>query len=180
MELTKERLIIVISAGLAIIALGLYLFLYSPLINKLRKAHSECKRLETEVLQAREATDSLRIKTPKGKLITEEDVSWAIDELTKKGKLARVNFISITPKQTEKPQQTLFYKILPIEIEMESTYDDLGIFLGSLDELENCVVTVRNFNITSTEEGAKKLKTKLMLNLYLSGQNAEQENRLRR
>ncbi len=173
MELTKERLNIVISAGLAIIALGLYLFLYSPLINKLRKAHSECKRLETEVLQAREAIDFLRIKAPKGKLITEEDVSWAIDDLTKNGKLAKVNFISITPKQIEEPKQALSYKILPIELEVESTYEDLGIFLGSLDELENCVITVKNFNITPTEEGAKELKTKLMLNLYLSGRNAE-------
>lgn len=173
MELTKERLIIVISAGLAIIALGLYLFLYSPLINKLRKAHLECKRLETEVLWVRETADSLKIKTTKDRLMTEENISQAIDELTKKGRSEGINFISITPKQTEKPQQALSYKILPIEIEMESTYEDLGIFLGSLDELENCVVTVRNFNITSTNEGALKLKTKLVLNLYLSGQNAE-------
>jgi len=180
MELTKQRLILVISVGLVIIALGFYLSLYSPLINKLRKAHLECRRLETEVLQAREAIDSLRLKAPKGKLITEEDVSRAIDDLTKKGRLARVNFISITPKQTEEPEQGLSYKILPIEIEMESTYEDLGIFLGLLDELENCLVTVKNFNITFTEKGALKLKTKLVVNVYLSGQNAEQENRLRR
>jgi len=180
MELTKERLIIVISAGLVIITLGLYLSLYSPLINKLRKAHLECRRLETEVLWVREAIESLRLKAPKGKLITEEDVSRAIDELTKKGRSEGINFISITPKQTEEPKQPLPYKILPIELEIESKYEDLGIFLGSLDELENCVVTVRNFNITPTEEGALKLKTRLVINMYLSGKNAEQENRLRR
>src|SRR3989338_6324783 len=123
MELTKGRLKIIISAGLAIIALGLYFFLYSPLMNKLRRAHSECKRLETELLQAREAIGSLRIEAPKGKLISEEDVSWAIDDLTKNGKLAKVNFISITPKQTEEEKQSPSYKILPIEIEMESTYE---------------------------------------------------------
>ncbi|MDP3731699.1 MAG: type 4a pilus biogenesis protein PilO [Candidatus Omnitrophota bacterium] len=173
MELTKGRLNIVISAGLAIIALGLYLFLYSPLISKLRKARLECKRLETEVLQAREAIDYLRTRAQKGKLITEEDVSWAIDELTKKGRAERINFVSMTPKQTEEPRQGLSYKILPIEIEMESTYEDLGIFLGSLDELESCVVTVRNFNIAPTDEGVTKMKTKLVLNMHLSGKNAK-------
>jgi Tfp pilus assembly protein PilO len=173
MELTKGRLIIVISTGLAIIALGLYLFLYSPLINKLRRAHSECRRLETEVLKAREAIASLRTKAPKGKLITEEDVSWAIEDLTKNGKLAKVNFISITPKQTEEAKQSTAYKILPIEIEMESAYEDLGIFLGLLDELESCIVTVINFNITPAEKGATKVKTKMVVNMYLSGKNAE-------
>jgi len=173
MELTKERLIIVISAGLVIIALGLHLSLYRPLINKLSKAHLECRRLEREVLWVREAIESLRLKAPKGKLITEDDVSSGIDELTRKGRSERINFISITPKRTEEPRQPLAYKILPIEIEMESKYEDVGIFLGSLDELENCVVTVRNFNITPTEEGALKLKTRLVINMYLSGENAE-------
>jgi len=173
MELTKGRLNIIISAGLAIIAFGLYLFLYSPLMNKLRRAHSECRRLETELLQAREAIGSLRIESPKGKLISEEDVSWAIDDLTKNGKLAKVNFISITPKQTEEAKQAASYKILPIEIEMESAYEDLGIFLGLLDELESCIVTVINFNITPAEKGATKVKTKIVVNMYLSGKNAK-------
>lgn len=169
MELTKERLNIIISSGLAIIALGLYLFLYGPLMNKLRRAHSECKRLETEVLRAREAIGSLRTKAPKGKLIAEEDVSWAIDDLTQNGKLAKVNFISITPKQAEEAKPPPAYKILPIEIEIESTYEDLGIFLGLLDELESCIATVINFNVTPAEKGATKVKTRMAVNIYLSG-----------
>ncbi len=164
MELTKERLITIVSAAGVIIVLGLYLFLYQPLINKLRRAHLECKKIEAEVLRAHEAISSLKTTPIEKKLIGEEDASLAIDELTRQGKLQGINFISITPKQIER--QLAPYKILPIEIETESSYENLGIFLGKLDDLKTSLVKVGKFDTTPNELNPKTLITKLSVSMY--------------
>ena len=172
MELTRKRLIGIIAGAAAIIVLGLYLFLYRPLIARLMTARLNCKTAEAEVLQVRAVVASLKTADIKKGLITEKDISIAIDELTSQGKSKRINFTSITPKKIEKAKDPR-YKILPVEMGMESTYKDLGIFLGSLDELEESLVEVRHFKITPHKEDPEKLKTKLVVDIYLSGQNAE-------
>jgi len=164
-ELTQEQLIIAVAVMVGAIVLGLYLFLYSPLINKLKLAHLESKAIETDVFQARDEIPSLRIRDTKKGLITEEGVSLAIDELTKQGKSKGVNFISMTPKKIEKGEPQ--YKILPIEMDIESTYEELGAFLGSLEELKKSLVTVRSFNIASINQKSVELKTKLVVNMHL-------------
>lgn len=171
MEFTRQRLIMIITAAILIIAVGLYIFLYGPLISRLRVMRLECKTIEADVLQTRSRLASIETIDIKKGLIKEEEISFAIDELTRQGKLEGVNFVSMTPKEIEKREDAP-YNILPIEIEIESTYEKLGIFLGSLDKLERCLVTVRNFNITPDKEDPAKLKTKLTVNMCLS-KNAE-------
>ena len=166
MELTKERFIIIIAGGVIIAVSGLYLFLYRPLINKLRGAHLECKAAEVEVLQTRGLTVSLKTEPSKKDLISEGDISLAIDELTRQGELEGINFISITLRQIKRHRA--LYKILPIEIEIESTYEELGAFLGSLDDLGEALITVGSFNITPNKKGPERLRTKLVVNMHLA------------
>ena len=166
MELTKERLIIIIAGVLIILFLGLYIFLYNPLINKLRSEGGECNRIETELLQARKAIDSLEAIDKKKMLIAEKDIPLAMEELTTQGKLKGINFVSMTPGQIEEPKTA--YKILPIEMEIESTYKSLGIFLGLLGDLEKSLVTVGSFGIKADGKTSPKRKTKLVVNMYLS------------
>ena len=166
MEITKDKLIKIISGVLGIVAIGTYLFLYQPLISKLKKQHLECRTIESEVNQAREAIATLK-KKDKKTILNEADVSVAIDELTKQAKSKGLNLISITPKQVM--EKEAHYKILPIEMEIESTYEDLGVFLGSLDKLEKSLATIDSFSVISDKERSLKLKTKLVINMYLVG-----------
>ena len=166
MELTKERLIIIIAAALIILFLGLYILLYNPLIVKLRAEGGECNRIETELLQARKAIDALEAIDKKKMLIAEEDIPLAIGELTSQGKLKGINFISMTPGQIEEPKTA--YRVLPIEMEIESTYKGLGIFLGLLDDLEKSLVTVGSFDIKADGKISSRRKAKLVVNMYLS------------
>ncbi|MBI5145384.1 MAG: type 4a pilus biogenesis protein PilO [Candidatus Omnitrophica bacterium] len=188
MEITKDKLIKIIAGTVVIVVIGTYLFLYRPLMSKLKKQHSECRAIESEVEQAQEAITTLK-KKDKKTLLNEADVSVAIDELTKQAKSKGLNLISITPKQVNPVRELLsgsgafsngvkekeaLYKILPIEMEMESTYEDLGIFLGSLDKLEKSLATIDSFSVISDKERSLNLKTKLVVNMYLaSGEHAE-------
>ena len=168
MEFTKEKLISIVAATTAVIILGLYLFLYNPLIGKLKVAYLECENIEAEVLQARNSTAIGAKKGP----IAEEDIALAIGELTREGRLKGIDFISMTSKKIGKKE--MLYKILPIELETESTYKEFGVLLGLLGDLEKSLITVRSFNMKSYKEAPAKLKTKLVVNMYISGEeNAE-------
>ncbi|MBU0649521.1 type 4a pilus biogenesis protein PilO [Patescibacteria group bacterium] len=168
-ELNREKLITIIAAGVVIISAGLYLLLYRPLINKCRLAGRECRGIETEVSRAYEAINLLKQNVKKRTFVFEKDISIAMDELTKEGRSKGINFTSITPGKIENSGNSRC-KILPIDIDIESTYKELALFLGSLEELDKGLVTVKNINITSDKEKKAKLKTRLILNMYLSYQ----------
>ncbi len=171
MEITKDKLIKIILSAVAIIIIGVYLFLYRPLINKLKIHHLQCGTIESEVNQAQETIAALN-KKDKKTIPNEADVSVAIDELTREAKSKGINLISTTPKQIK--ENEAHYKILPIELEVGSTYEDLGVFLGSLDKIEKSVVTIESFNIITERVGTPNLKTKLIIDMYLAGsENAE-------
>lgn len=172
-ELTRERLIIVISVAIALIALLVYLVFYAPVRRKLRLKYLECKSIESEVLQARNIIELAASSYREGALTTEEGVSQAIDELTRHGKLKGINFISINPKEIKKEKGSL-YKILPIQMEIESTYGQLGIFLGSLDELEKGTLTVEGFDINPDKKDSSRFMTDLVVNMYLLDEEHEE------
>ena len=88
--------------------------------------------------------------------------------MTKQGRSKGINFNSIAPRKIENPGDSK-YKILPIDIEVKSTYKELAVFLGLLEELEKSLVTVKNLNISSGKEKTAKLNTRLTVNMYLSG-----------
>ena len=77
-----------------------------------------------------------------------------------------VDFVSIKPLRIER--KGIPNRILPIEIEIKSTYEELGMLLGSLVELERSVITARDFNITTDRENAVRLRASLTINVYLS------------
>lgn len=166
-EFTRKKLIIAASLVVVIVAFGVYLFVYMPLMKELKKQYLECKSIEADVLDARNIIESVGKTYGERVLMTEESVSGAINELTNRGKLEGIDFVSISPQEIKKEAGSQ-YKTLPIKMEIESTYEQLGGFLGSLDELEKGLVKVKGFNIVPDEKDPSKLMTDLVADMYLS------------
>lgn len=167
MNLTKEKLGAIIISGGAIAFICLYFFLYRPLIKKLRVSSGECAVLEQQVRLLREKAPFLKNIEDKKKLVTEEDISIVIDEVTRKGKTNKIEFISIVSGKTEEVKDGIYaYKRLLLEMETLSSYISLGRFLGALEKLERGVVTVNSFNIAQDKNAPDKIRAKLMLDIY--------------
>lgn len=166
MELTRQRILTLVLAGVLSTVFGLYAFLYRPLILKLRVRFLECQAAESEVATARNNIAILKTSQDAEKLIPPEKVSVAIDELTQQGRAKKVKFLSIIPQKIEKSGRP--YEILPIEMETESSYESLGSFLGCLDELERSLVTIRSFDFSPKDKDPSKVKGRLVLHIYLS------------
>lgn len=167
-ELSKEKIIVIVIAAICVIALGVYLVFYVPLMRQLKTQYLEYRSIENEVLECRNIIESAGRAYGERVLMTEEDTAAAIDELTRHGKLQGINFVSISPKEIKKEEGTQ-YKILPIGMEIESTYEQLGTFLGSLDELEKGLIKVEKFGIAPDKEDTSRLTTDLVVDIYLSG-----------
>ena len=165
-ELTKERMLIAVSLAIAAIALGVYFVLYAPLMSELKTKYLMYKSVEKAVNQCRYTIESAGEVYGQRVLISEKDVSHAIDELTKHAKLNGINFISMSPKKIKKEKNSQ-YKILPVEMKIKSTYEDLGAFLGSVDDLEKGLIKVKYFNIIPDEEDPSRFMTDLIIDIYL-------------
>ena len=125
--------------------LGWYFFIYGPFVKELNAARKSYQALTKELSWARQVTSSGQMPEIKEGPVSTADISLAIDELTKDGKRQGIDFISITPGQIRPKDEV--YQIVPLEIESESTYEDLGTFLGSLDELAKSMVVVESLSI---------------------------------
>lgn len=166
-EFKRKQFIVPVLLLAAVGALGFYFLLYRPLLHKLNIQASVCRELEGSLDQARRLLVRSQTQAEERSFFKEEEVSPAIDELTRQGKLKGINFISITPKSMEKSKDARF-QVVPLEIETESSYETLGRFLGVLEDLKTGLVTVASLNVTSQEEDASRLRARLILHMYVA------------
>jgi Tfp pilus assembly protein PilO len=170
LELTEERLVIAASLAAAFIILTAYLFFYMPLMRRIRVRYSECKSFEKKARECRDIIKSAGDNYEKRVLTKESGAHRALDGLTKHGRAKGVNFVSISPKRIRRTRDPR-YKVLPVTMEIESTYKELGVFLGSLDELKDGLIKVESFTTVPDPEDASGLVTKLDAGIYLSGRD---------
>ncbi|GEM_PF-4819536 len=171
MRVLGKRTILTAGGVLLAAVVGLYVVFYAPLAGKLHQAALRCVALEKEAVVVRSAAVSLKGSggTSSGgrRLLSENEISSAIDELTKAGKAHRVRFSSLTPRDASTDTGS-GYRTLPVEIEAESGYKELGIFLGDLENLPKGLVTVESFDLTPDSRNPSIFKTRLSLDLYLA------------
>ena len=169
----KEKYVIAIIAVLLLVIAGVvYSIFYAPLMKELKDRYLEYRDIESEIRQARDIIETAGEIYGKRTLMTEEEVSQAVDELTKHGRLKGVNIISMNPGEIIEEADSA-YKILPVKMQVESTYEELGTMLGSLDDLEKGLVKVKGFNIVHDEKDPAKLITDLEVDVYISGKDDE-------
>ena len=167
-ELIKNRSGLMIGGVLVISAVSAYFILYAPLIKRISKALDESRALQTELSQTRKLISPYKNETIKAAISDEKGISLTLNELTRYGLPKGIKFVSITPRQIEASQDPR-YKIAPIEMEIESSYEALGMFLGSLNKLKTTLVTLRSLTVVPDDKNPMKLETKLVLNAYIAG-----------
>ena len=169
MRIPRNRLYLNLGMGGFILAIGLYFFLYGPLLKKLRVQGNECRTLEAEVLQARNLIALFKQRETQKTLISEKEVSQTIEEITREGNKLGINFVSVTPR-TAMPVTGQTYQVMPIEMEIESTYQSLGEFLGLFDDLKGSLIKMSDFNVTKKgQQSENKILAVVTIHLYLAG-----------
>ena len=170
MDLLTQRKIRLPLAGLLVASLaGIYAILYAPTASQLQREGARAALAEKEVSSARAAIASYKTPEAEGlerRLLEEDEASEVIQELAKAAQSQEVKLISISPGQPTSSGQD--YKTQTLEIEAESTFQNLGIFLGGLEKLPKGIFTVKGWDAyPESKDAALKLKSRLTLELYL-------------
>lgn len=150
------------------IAAGTLLFflLVMPLWAKAGRLAGEVKALESEMTAVREALDRSKTIKRGADFVSRNEVSRAIDEMAKVGAAMNINFIATSPQKIEQPEG-MDHSVLPIRMQIQSDYKDLGAFLGALEHLEKSLVTVREFSISGEPSVLPRLSTEIIVEIHL-------------
>ncbi|MFA6217742.1 MAG: type 4a pilus biogenesis protein PilO [Candidatus Omnitrophota bacterium] len=167
-EFIQRKMALGISIAIALIVIVIHISLYAPLIKKLKVSCLEYKAVEKYLKGARYAIEQTDMTLEDRAIITEDEVSLAIAELTQHGKLRGINFISIKPGEIISEKE-LLYKILPLEITMSAPEQKFASFIGTLANLKRSVIKVKSFEAALNIENEKKLKVDMVLDIYLLG-----------
>lgn len=165
LDIKKEKLAIAVVFSALLLGGGVYMLFYVPLISKLKSETRQVRSIENELKELRSMLDTTGKVYEERTLISGKDVSRAINELTKQADLKSVNFISISPGDIRKDATC---RVMPIEIKAECTYKQLGILLGSLDELEKGLVRVNSLDVAVSPKDPKKVISDIILDMYIS------------
>lgn len=168
MDIKRNHQWIIILAIFGGVALFFFVFI-GPLRGRIRSVNHELRLVEEQLAVSRVDVESARKLQFNGPLLSRDEISRAMDEITKIGKAFNINFFSISPRDPEDIKDSASQR-LPVFIESESEYKDFGLFLGALADLKESIVTIRSFKMTRDEAILPQLRSKLVIDLYLKGQ----------
>lgn len=140
-----------------ILIVGISIIIIYPFLSlrlKINSAKAKYRALKESMLMVR----------GEKKFSPRQKASLVIDELTRKGRKQGISFLSLATQDIKKEGS---YLILPIEIEMEGGYKELGVFLGSLDDLKKALFTVESFTLRAYKGRPEILRCRLILSAYL-------------
>ena len=166
--LTQKKLMVPVAGLLLVSAGSVYAIFYAPLTRELQKESVRLAAAEKEVSSAHAAIASYNTPNAAGlgrRLLTEQEAPEAIDELSKAARIQKVRLVSLSPGQPV--ESGADYRTQALELEADSTFQDLGIFLGGLEKLPKGIITVKGWDATPDPKAAAKLKSRLTLELYL-------------
>jgi hypothetical protein len=163
-KLTPGQTMAAGAAGAAAAVFLFSVFFIRPAGANIGAMEKELKTIEQEILTARNIIKIHADAEGPENLLMRKDVSRAIDTITKTGEAFDIDFVSIRPKA---PQSFEGYKRLPILLELESSYDDLGLFLGVLAKLKIGVAAARGFEIQRDVKILPKILSRVEIDLYL-------------
>lgn len=170
LKLIRENQIAAIAVAAIIAVFVVYAVVFVPLTKTIREKYALCRTCEIQVSDARNLINYARNidKSYGGRvLISEREAAAGIDELIKHGKSLGIDFVSVKPRNLI-TKEGMAYKILPVELDIESAYKQFVSFMGSIDELKKAIVAVDAFDITPDTQDRNRLHVKMVINIYLS------------
>lgn len=158
----KKNLSVV--SGIAVFLFLLFGFIYFPLLKEIRKKDSLWKGLKEQLKTAEGLRDFQKTGIHK-RFVSQNELGLVLDKITQAAKSRSLNFKSISQEEVKAFDG---YRVLPVEMELDADYKQLGLFLGDLENLQDALVTVESFKLSSDEKLLPRILCSLTLNIYIT------------
>lgn len=178
-------------AGILIMSMALlFQFVYFPKSRELKRLTAEYKDVETDIdglynfIGGREdLKDNIIEKRKELALLeralpSEKEVSNMIKQLNEEAKRFKIDIISLKPRDlfvykddegTELKISDYFCKCMPLRLNIESRYQDLGEFLMSMETSRSPMISIVMVKIEKNKDIAPKIKAIIDLNTFMLG-----------
>ena len=132
------------------------------LLGEIAKVEATVAKLE-EHRQMKKETEE-KFKEASALLPGEKEIPALLDNISSQGTNSGLNVLSFKPKG-EQPKQ--FYADIPVDLEVQGPYHNVGVFLDKVSKL-NRIVTVNDLTMGSgtKQDDEMHLKTKISLLTY--------------
>ncbi|MFH2137511.1 MAG: type 4a pilus biogenesis protein PilO [Candidatus Omnitrophota bacterium] len=165
--LANKKMLNGVAAGGVLLALCLLLyFVHFPLWREVKEKKAELAGLNSKLNDARTILDSFKKTANTKKLLPRKKISYAIDELTRIGTSYNISFISMSPEGVVNAEGTE-YSVMPIALSMVGSYEDIGKFIGALEQSDQIIAAVSHFDLAENKINSGKINANMVINLYL-------------
>ena len=166
MQFALSKRNIAIISGIGICVFSAAVFLFFPLARAIRKNAIECNSLTDQLNVARTNLKAFQETGVSKRLIQEQEISSVIDTIAREGRSRLLNFKSISQEEIRPVEEN--HLVLPVNIDLEGDYKQLGLFFGALDNIKDAIVTVEEFQIIRDEKILPKISATVVLNIHLA------------
>ena len=182
MRLSNREKVMVGTATAVVAIMCFYAFLYAPLQKHTLRLKVEIEAMDLDIDRIKEATSNLskleeqvaseqkRMALIKMTISGEEQLIGLLRQLAGESHRLAMDVISLgSGKEWDSSPGELYYRRLPVEINIQCRYEDLIGYLERLQELPG-LVTIDEFHIERGEEIFPKLQVELSLSTFVLGQ----------
>jgi len=166
LKLEKRQMMMIGFGLIVVVAVLSVVFFYLPAINSSNKILFETEKLKKDILIAKDFTESQNKAQRKGRLISQQEIALAMDEITRAGEVQNINFVSIEPLEIEEGVNSKYHR-LPIELKLVSHYKEIGQYMEALGQLNESIVSISSFIIDRDEDILPLVKTKMLVEVYI-------------
>lgn len=152
--------------GAAVFFITIAAFLFLPFIRQIRGKGVEYKSLSQQLDSGYKYLEFFQRNGAGKKLIAQADTASLIDTIAKEGRKYMLILKTISQKDPIGLGNT--YAILPLEMEIEADFKQLGLFFQALEANSDAFVSVNKFTIRYDEKITPKLSVSLTLHIYFS------------
>ena len=150
-----------------VVLAGIVFFLFiQPLWAKTSSVSQEVKILSSELNSVREALAQSNDFNKNRHPLSRGEVSMAINEIMEVGASLDIDFFATSPQQIQKLKGSK-YPVLPIRLEMQSSYENFGAFLGALENFDKSIITVKQFEIDRKPIILPDITAELVIEIHL-------------
>lgn len=160
-KILKKKKAILISSGTVFLII---LFLYLPLMGRSAGKNKELSGLNAQLELVNDNLRIVRELKVNKRLIKEDEAYLAIDAISKQREINSLELKSINQKEKIIKDG---YSILPVYLEVEGEFKELGSFLGFLREFEGALITVDDLQVRRVDPVSSRIAGLIMFGIYL-------------
>ena len=171
------KIAIKIVPSLAVILLFV-LLVYSPKSDEIKKLNASIAKLDNEIassevkarrleeLKVENARLKARLAELQEQLPEEKEVSTLLKQISDLGLMSGLEFLLWRP-DAKKPDPTGLYVEIPVQVEVEGGYHDLGVFFSHVSQLKR-IVNLSNIKLDgfTARSGARIVKASLTASTF--------------